>query len=110
MTTDPTDRNLLVGALALRLSFLTPEALAEALNAWAGDHRRPFAQLLEERGYLTAARRGLLEAAIDNQSSSPGSEAPATQVPSAEAVPGRARYRLLRPHARGGLGQVSVAF
>src|SRR4051794_3035475 len=55
-------RNLLFGVLALRLDFLTPDALVAGLDAWVRDRARPLGQVLVERGALGDEARLLLEA------------------------------------------------
>jgi hypothetical protein len=57
-----TDRNLLFGVLALQADLLSAERFAEACSAWAGRKQTPLADLLVERGWLTAADR----ADVDN--------------------------------------------
>src|SRR5262245_56496048 len=52
-----TDRNLLFGVLALQADFLDPRQFAEACSAWAGRKDTPLADLLVERGWLTAEDR-----------------------------------------------------
>jgi serine/threonine-protein kinase len=146
------DRNLLFGVLALQMDFITRDALVEAMNAWLLQKHRSLAEILEERGALAPADRGLLEplvrrhiqqhgndpaqslAAISSIGSvradlsriaDPELHASLAQVSAArrdddpyrtvaEASLGAssaigARFRVLRPHARGGLGEVFVA-
>src|SRR5262245_29937520 len=56
-----TDRNLLVGVLALQVGLIDNSQFAEACGAWAARRDRPLADLLVERGWLTTASRGLVE-------------------------------------------------
>src|SRR5262249_39068842 len=56
-----TDRNLLFGVLALQADLLTPAQFAEACSAWAGRKGTPLAELLLERGWLTAGDRADVE-------------------------------------------------
>ncbi len=53
-----TDRNLLFGVLALQADLLDPNRFAEACSAWAARKDTPLAELLLERGWLTAEERG----------------------------------------------------
>src|SRR5260370_378876 len=117
MTPDTSSRSLLLGALALRMKFLTPEAFAAAVQTWGADPSRSLTQVLEDLGLVSRDRRQLLEALVDQHTSkqgvpSAGSDetAPGTRAPGVAAViSSNTRYQILRPHARGGLGQVSVA-
>jgi serine/threonine-protein kinase len=156
------DRDLLVGILALQNRFVEQPELIAAFRVWTAESRRALAEILQERGALSPARRELLEvlvaehirrhgddpglsleaigvssgieralAALD----AAGLQASLTRVgrrpeydnPLALSVTGAAgsratnahppddlvsredRFRILRPHARGGLGEVFVA-
>jgi serine/threonine-protein kinase len=61
MSVEPTDRNLLFGVLALQADFLDAVRFAEACSAWAGRKDTPLADLLVERGLLTAEQRALVD-------------------------------------------------
>jgi serine/threonine-protein kinase len=56
-----TDRNLLFGVLALQADFLDAIQFAEACTAWAARKEVPLADLLVERGWLTAADKADIE-------------------------------------------------
>ena len=56
------DRNLLVGIIALQMDFITRDALIAAMNAWVLDKATPLGQILEKEGALSQSRRSLLEA------------------------------------------------
>src|SRR5262245_30151650 len=146
------DQNLLCGILALQMDFVTKDQLIEAMHAWALRKATPLADLLLERGWLSAEDRDLLARMvtrhIDRHGQSPtrslaavavgrelrdslarvadpdvqASLAPLTATPessqpdSSLTVPpppaawhGGGRFRKLRPHARGGLGEECVA-
>src|SRR6266404_4496370 len=49
-----TDRNLLFGVLALQSAFIDNNQFAEICAAWATRKQVPLAQLLRERGWITA--------------------------------------------------------
>jgi tetratricopeptide (TPR) repeat protein/tRNA A-37 threonylcarbamoyl transferase component Bud32 len=123
------DRDLLLGLLALQGGLLTREALAPALAAWAADPATPLGRLLLARGSLTLQGLGELEGLVEERlrpagdgwtvapsippevtgpytPSPDGAAGPA--APDGTADPGQ-RYQVLRPHARGGLGEVFVA-
>jgi tetratricopeptide (TPR) repeat protein/tRNA A-37 threonylcarbamoyl transferase component Bud32 len=61
MSAESTDRNLLFGVLALQADFLDAGQFAEACAAWAGRKGTPLADLLVERGWLTAEDRAHVE-------------------------------------------------
>jgi tetratricopeptide (TPR) repeat protein/tRNA A-37 threonylcarbamoyl transferase component Bud32 len=129
------DENLLFGVLALQADFIDPSRFAEACSAWAASKERALADLLVERGWLSAedradvdklvrrklrkhhgdAHASLLEATPDHLRHSladvagppvAASEPGATTAHEAEA---RGRYTLTRLHAQGGIGQVWLA-
>jgi hypothetical protein len=163
MTQPDADRNLLVGVLALHLDFIGRDQFVAALNAWAGDKKKPLGQVLIEQGALADAGRDALEVLADRHlechegqarhslqslevgpevwqgvASIADSELPASLTviapmhpgqPANLGVPGTVksptdlesttavgaptaygqRFVVLRPHAEGGLGRVSVA-
>ncbi len=49
-----TDRNLLFGVLALQADLIDSDRFAEACSAWAAKKTVPLADLLRERGWITA--------------------------------------------------------
>jgi serine/threonine-protein kinase len=148
------DRNLLLGVLAMQLDFVTREDLQAALQAWAADRARPLGDVLVERRALAVRRRVLLEELVDeflvqhdlSASESLAAACAAREVPvDLESLTGPAlrgslatlpsqpltlsgnsdgvipppavgtptssglRFRILRPHARGALGEVFLA-
>jgi serine/threonine protein kinase/tetratricopeptide (TPR) repeat protein len=148
MSSDSTDRNLLIGLLALQNNLITREQLVSAFSLWALDKSRVLADLLQEQQALKPDARSLLEALVqmhvaqhdgDPQQSlralsslgdarqellsvaSPELQASLTlirpEVRSPDLYATQAgvmtsqgtRFRILRPHARGGLGEVHVA-
>jgi tetratricopeptide (TPR) repeat protein/tRNA A-37 threonylcarbamoyl transferase component Bud32 len=56
-----TDENLLFGVLALQADLLDAPRFAEACSAWAARKEGPLAELLVERGWLTAEDRADVE-------------------------------------------------
>jgi serine/threonine-protein kinase len=138
------DYNLLFGALALQMDFITKDALVTAMGAWVMDKKQPLGQILVDQCVLTPARQALLEALvgehlaqhagnvtkslaalpvleatrfalnqvddIDLHTTLSGLADPyATASAPDPTVTDGARFRILRPHARGGLGEVFVA-
>jgi serine/threonine-protein kinase len=55
------DGNLLFGVLALQADFLDAAQFAEACSAWASRKDTPLADLLVERGWLTAEQRAAVD-------------------------------------------------
>jgi tetratricopeptide (TPR) repeat protein len=137
-----TDRNLLLGVLALQMDFVTRDDLIRAMHSWVLDKQRSLGEILQEQGALTAERRRLLDlmeaehlkahggdagrslaavahpSTLDNVLDSVDdaavqaslAAAGGTFATTAEPRPSAGlRYQVLRPHARGGLGIVSVA-
>jgi serine/threonine-protein kinase len=144
-----TDRNLLLGVLALQLDFLDRDALISAMHAWVLAKEKPLGEILLEQGKLTPARLRLLNGLVGEHLHAHGDDAhqslaalpaagavredlggiadqdlqaslgppPSTdpdstvdREPSSGAGPQDGpRYRVLRPHAQGGLGEVFVA-
>jgi hypothetical protein len=118
-----TDRNTLLGILAVRHNFLTAASLATARSEWERDPARSLGQVLVAGGLLHEKVLVALETLVEIQlngensasSSTPSADPLQTRLPvgdeEAGAAPGigRSRYRVLRPHARGGLGEVFVA-
>jgi eukaryotic-like serine/threonine-protein kinase len=133
------DRNLLFGVLALRMDLLRPDDLIAGMQAWASDTARPLGQVFVEQSRLSPDQRRALDALVEEHLRSHRSDprqslaalppdatarhgldgvAPAgdtvpetTRPDDPRAGDGAAwqRYRVLRPHARGGLGEVLVA-
>ena len=67
MPTQTTDRNLLFGVLALQADFLDAAQFAEACSAWAGSKGTSLADLLVQRGFLTAADRADVARLLDRK-------------------------------------------
>jgi serine/threonine protein kinase len=61
MSTPTTDHNLLFGVLALQADFLTPTQFVEACSLWATQKSIALAELLVQRGWLTADDRADVE-------------------------------------------------
>src|SRR5262245_62589767 len=55
------DENLLFGVLALQADLLDAERFAEACSAWAARKDTPLADLLVQRGWLSAEDKGHVE-------------------------------------------------
>src|SRR5215471_7744843 len=65
MFTAHSDRNLLLGVLALQMDFVSRDALIRAMNAWAVDKAKSLGQIFVEQQALSADRRALLEALVE---------------------------------------------
>src|SRR5262249_24075368 len=72
------DRNLLFGVLALQLDLLDARRFAEACSAWATRKDTPLADLLVERGWLTAADRADVERLLERKLRKQGGDARAS--------------------------------
>jgi hypothetical protein len=64
MAAASTDRNLLVGILALQMDFTGKDALIAAMHAWVLDKARPLGDILAEQGALKPEHRTLLDALV----------------------------------------------
>ena len=62
-----TDLNLLFGVLALQADFLDAQQFAEACTAWTARKGTPLADLLVERGWLTAQERALVDQLLERK-------------------------------------------
>ena len=60
----PTDRNLLVGILALQMDFITSRQLVTAMNAWVLQKQRPLEDILADQQALSADTCALLQALV----------------------------------------------
>lgn len=156
MSAGSTDRNLLLGILALQNNFINREALLGAFNVWVEGKDQSIGDLLRRQGKLKGPQLELLNALVEEHLKQHGGSAerslaamsgiPQLQVelgqlrdpdlaaslmhlpPPSRPEPARhaetlgtvpyvgtessrgTRFRILRPHAEGGLGTVSVAF
>src|SRR5262245_11494925 len=61
MTDAVLDRNLLFGALALQDYLITAQQLGEICVVWATKMQQPMADLLRERGWITAEDQKQIE-------------------------------------------------
>jgi hypothetical protein len=61
MSQADTDRNLLFGVLALQLELIDERQFADACAGWAARKGTPLADLLAERGWISAAERADVE-------------------------------------------------
>jgi hypothetical protein len=59
------DRNLLLGILALQTDFITRDALIAAILAWSVAKHRPLEDILVDQGVLDPADRDLLRPMVD---------------------------------------------
>jgi serine/threonine-protein kinase len=59
------DRNLLLGIIALQMDFIDREGLIAAMHAWTLEKERPLGEILVERGDLDPSDREVLESLVD---------------------------------------------
>jgi WD40 repeat protein/tRNA A-37 threonylcarbamoyl transferase component Bud32 len=117
MPHDFADRNLLFGLLALQTNFIDRDVFLAALHAWAVDPSLSLGEVLRRQGKLSpeqeAALNALVQARLGDSDPDSASEtdphSTVAHLPRLAAEGGSVRYRILRPHARGGLGEVFVA-
>lgn len=62
--TQPTDRNLLVGILAVQMDFISGRQLVMAMNAWIVQKQRPLEEILREQEALSPETLLLLQAVV----------------------------------------------
>jgi serine/threonine protein kinase/formylglycine-generating enzyme required for sulfatase activity len=145
------DTNLLFGILAMKMNFIRPDDLLEAMGIWFLDRQKTLSEILTERQAISAKDRDLLESMVRESQARQGYIGRSTEQkrPPTPASPrgssalnGAAecdeaqrttqadvrgdgdltadwsdrrmesadeRYLVVRPHARGGIGKVSVA-
>jgi tetratricopeptide (TPR) repeat protein/tRNA A-37 threonylcarbamoyl transferase component Bud32 len=113
------DRALLLAIFALRRNLISRDDLVGVLSHWTGGPDSSLGRLLLGQGRLTSQDLQLLGALVEEHLRIPPPEltGPYAPAPSADfgAGPGPGiaqagqRYRVLRPHARGGLGEVFLA-
>jgi PAS domain S-box-containing protein len=126
------DLDALLGLLAVRTNLLAPEALSAAVEESAKDGCRSLEQFLVSRGLLQAKEAAALKVLAEGQLARHGNDCAKTLAtrhgpetgtplasrdvgPNAGEAPGTrdvarpSRYRVVQPHARGGLGEVFVA-
>ncbi|AGA27392.1 WD40 repeat domain-containing serine/threonine protein kinase [Singulisphaera acidiphila] len=131
-------RELRLGLYALESGVIDDEQLLSAVRAWARSSDRALSQILVSRGLLAVETLALLEEQITRERESSRRPPPtAGELPTPyrldrpsdlepdvtvayagrsvdpdvgrEAI-GGPRFQVLRPHARGGLGEVFLAF
>lgn len=73
-----TDRNLLFGVIALQADLLDAERFAEGCAAWAARKHTPLADLLVERGWLTAEDRERVDWLVERKLKKHGGDAGAS--------------------------------
>jgi serine/threonine protein kinase/formylglycine-generating enzyme required for sulfatase activity len=148
---DRTDTNLLFGILALKMNFVRPDDLLEAMGIWFLNRQRTLGEVLTEQQAISPKQCDLLDSMVRESQSRQGqlakpitedrprglakpcelirgsasgdhASAQRTNAPGqstdAEATidwserrdgHGGERYLVIRPHAKGGIGKVSVA-
>ena len=59
------DRNLLLGIMALQMDFISRDELIEAMHAWTLDKTRSLSEILVKRGALDPVERSVLESLVE---------------------------------------------
>src|SRR5262245_9943220 len=70
-----TDRNLLCGVLALQMELIDAAQFVEACTVWTTRKNTSLAELLVERGWITAADRGDIERFVQRKLKKHGGDA-----------------------------------
>jgi serine/threonine-protein kinase len=81
-----TDRNLLFGVLALQADLIDPDQFARACSDWAATKALPLADLLQDRGWISAEDRVDVEKLLERKLRKHGGDPHASLV---DAVNGR---------------------
>ena len=122
-------RDLLFGLFALKCGMIDQAQLVSAFETWAHDQNRPMAEILDGMAVIDAAGRALVErlvashlerigpGAIDQPGlsatvahpPSEGGDDPDRTPASARAPAAGERFVIVRPYARGGLGELFIA-
>src|SRR5436190_20656025 len=121
--------------MALELNFIKCDTREAGKKTWSKDKSRPMGEILVERQAITAHTRAVLENLVQLQLSQEASEqdiddaiADATEhgniavltppeppredgapAPEGKLAPAEPRFKKLKPHAQGALGQVYLA-
>jgi serine/threonine-protein kinase len=69
------DRNLLFGVLCLQADLIDEARFAEACTVWAAKKSLPLADLLEQRGWISAADRGHIDFLVERKLRKNGGDA-----------------------------------
>jgi serine/threonine protein kinase len=133
MSCPSVDRNLLFGIVALRRNLISNDELIDAMHAWTKNRSRTLGQILLDRSSLDRDSHALLDTLVDREFDALDSEDRSQVTASMLAMECRseegssrgscffdepsqawdtihgARYRVLWPHAQGGLGEIHVA-
>ncbi len=117
MVSQPIDRDMVFGLVALHMRLIDRGQLVDALEDWVKEKTRTLAQVLEGRGSLTGEQSTLVDAAVEGEIDDDDEFVEtrlqkflADDTSSPPAVRGTAsRYQVLWAHAKGGLGEVFLA-
>src|SRR5436190_1539478 len=100
------DRNLLLLATALENRFLSAEGLEGALRLWKQAPDKSFKDVLVADSFLTSSQYALCEGMADEQFKQRLADlGPTITLPLNSTM----RYHALRPHKKGGMGEVWIA-
>lgn len=116
-------RDLRLGLYALESGLIDQEQLVSAVRAWARSSDRTLSEILVGRGVLDTTSLARLEDRVKEDLTPPDNN-PAEPTATVAYVGGSivrntdatdtgvewGRFQILRPHARGGLGEVFLAF
>ena len=103
------DRNLLLGIVALQMDFITRDALIEAMHDWTLDKTQSLSEVLVKHGALDPADRSVLESLVERHIARHGGD-PERSLSSLELiVPSRSTLESLEdPDIRQSLGKLGA--
>ncbi|MGP0065466.1 MAG: protein kinase domain-containing protein [Isosphaeraceae bacterium] len=111
MNAPSSDRNLLLGILALQMDFITRDALVEAMHVWTLEKSRLLSDILVERCELDPTDRVALEGLVDRHIARHGGDAKRSLSSIEPAAPVRAALEPLErdPELSESLSQLGMA-
>jgi eukaryotic-like serine/threonine-protein kinase len=122
-----TNNDLLIGMLALKRGLINQVQLLAAFDAWNAGENRSMTEILVAQGALKESDVSVAEGEVDDAKREPSATVAYARSDvltefrggagftggSAHGLPGSIgaveRFRVIRPHARGGLGEVFLA-
>jgi tetratricopeptide (TPR) repeat protein len=103
-----TDRNLLLGILALQMDFVSRDALLAGMHAWVLRKSTPLGQLLLEQGPLRADTHALLEALVEKHLQMHGNASQSLAAINSIGVLREDIHRIADPDLCASVAQVSI--
>jgi serine/threonine-protein kinase len=107
MTRVESDRNLLFGVLALQLELIDARQFGDACSGWATQKARPLADLLVERGWITASDRTDVERLLERKLQRHEGDPHASLISTADERARAVLAQVQDPEVRGTLDRLS---